>query len=140
MTITIRLLGEPVPKGRPRFTRSGHAYTPPSTRAYEEALAYQAAVVMGNRAPLTGPLEVSVLAFMAVPRSWPEQKQAEALNQIVLPTKRPDADNFFKIVDSLNGVVWRDDAQICKAHVLKRYSDKPRLQIEVREMIGEGVA
>lgn len=136
MTLTIRLLGEPVPKGRPRFTLAGHAYTPHRTRKYEEALAFQAQVTMGNREPFAGPLEVTVFAFMPVPRSWPKRKQAEALAQLVLPTKRPDCDNLFKIMDALNGVVWRDDAQICKAHTVKRYADTPRLEIEVREMIG----
>jgi Holliday junction resolvase RusA-like endonuclease len=32
-------------------------------------------------------------------------------------------------------VVWRDDAQIVDGRVIKRYSTKPSLRIEVREFI-----
>ena len=33
--IVIEIAGEPRGKGRPRFARSGHTYTPAATRAYE---------------------------------------------------------------------------------------------------------
>lgn len=33
--ISFTIEGVPVPKGRPRFTRSGHTYTPDTTRKYE---------------------------------------------------------------------------------------------------------
>jgi Holliday junction resolvase RusA-like endonuclease len=32
-------------------------------------------------------------------------------------------------MDGLNGVVWKDDAQVCDLHVKKRYSDN-----EIEEM------
>lgn len=33
------------------------------------------------------------------------------------PTKKPDADNIIKIIlDALNCVAYRDDAQICKVY------------------------
>ena len=36
MTIKFTVPGVPVGKGRPRFTRGGHAYTPEKTAAFEE--------------------------------------------------------------------------------------------------------
>lgn len=46
--LTIVIDGVPVPKGRPRFTKAGVAYTPAKTRAYEK----QAAIIadIGMRA------------------------------------------------------------------------------------------
>lgn len=40
MTITVTIPGEPVGKGRPKFTKAGTAYTPPKTRAYENKVAF----------------------------------------------------------------------------------------------------
>lgn len=37
--ICIRVTGKPVPKGRPRFTRYGGTYTPPTTVEYENRVA-----------------------------------------------------------------------------------------------------
>ena len=37
--LTIVIDGVPVPKGRPRFTKAGVAYTPAKTRAYEKQAA-----------------------------------------------------------------------------------------------------
>jgi len=44
------------------------------------------------------------------------------------------ADNLLKIAaDALKGIVLGDDASVVDATVRKRYSDDPRLRIEVRE-------
>ena len=36
--VEIELSGQPVGKGRPRFTKTGHAYTPEKTKEYERRL------------------------------------------------------------------------------------------------------
>lgn len=38
------------------------------------------------------------------------------------------------MMDSLNEVVWKDDAQVVEATISKRYSDIPSLKITVREI------
>jgi Holliday junction resolvase RusA-like endonuclease len=53
------------------------------------------------------------------------------LSGTFLPQVKPDADNLMKTVDSLNEVVFRDDKQITDATISKRYSDRPRLRIEI---------
>jgi hypothetical protein len=46
--------GEPIPKGRPRTTRTGHTYTPKRTADAESALANQfKAEVVGGPRPRT---------------------------------------------------------------------------------------
>lgn len=37
--VVVNIPGQPVPKGRPRFTRGGFAYTPDKTRKYEKLVA-----------------------------------------------------------------------------------------------------
>jgi Holliday junction resolvase RusA-like endonuclease len=134
----IELTGQPIGKGRPRFTRtkSGRpiVYTPAETRAYERDLAWAAKLAMGAREPTRLPVALSVEAYLELPSSWNRAKREAALAGTLLPTGRPDADNLLKIAaDALRGIVLGDDAAIVDASVSKRYSDDPRLRLEVRE-------
>jgi Holliday junction resolvase RusA-like endonuclease len=131
-SVVIDLLGEPRGKGRPRFVRrTGHAFTPEKTASYEACLRHEAALVMAGRPPLEDALRVSVLAYFGIPASWSAKKRAAALAGLVRPTKRPDWENVAKMLDALNGVVWRDDAQVVSGLIEKHYSDRPRLRVEV---------
>lgn len=129
--VHIELEGEPRGKGRPRFTRQGHAYTDEATRTYEEALKLKGRAAMRGRDPLTGPLAVTVLAVFGVPASWSKKKRAAALAGTERPTVKPDGDNCLKMLDALNEVVFVDDAQIVRAVVDKIYGDRPRLVVDV---------
>ena len=103
--------GQPVGKGRPRFSRaSGTVYTPEKTARYEERLAWAAQSVMAGRPLLTEALEVTIRAYVDIPKSKPKAFRAAALAGKIRPTTKPDADNFAKCVDALNRVVWVDDS------------------------------
>lgn len=58
------------------------------------------------------------------------------MSGLLAPATRPDFDNCSKMVDALNGIVWIDDAQVVTAVIHKRYSDQPRLVIDVRSFGG----
>lgn len=135
--LVIELAGEPKGKGRPRvdFVRR-RTYTPEKTVRYENALAHEAALVMRGRPPLTGALSIEVRAFMPVPASWSKRRQAAALAGRVFPTGKPDFDNLLKCLDALNKIVWRDDALVVSAVMHKRFDERPRLEVTVRQ-IGE---
>ena len=134
MTITISLPGLPKGKGRPRFVRAtGRTYTPADTVSYEGALKLAARVSMQGRAPLEGALAVTMVAEFPVASSWSKKKQAAALAGAVRPTSKPDADNLLKTLDALNQVVWKDDAQIVNATIIKRYGQRPGVTIVVGE-------
>jgi Holliday junction resolvase RusA-like endonuclease len=130
--IEIVLLGAPRGKERPRLTKAGHVYTPEKTRNYEGALKYAAEQVMGDRAPLEGPLDLDMNIVVPIPQSWPKKRQEAARSGREWPTKKPDGDNFLKMKDALNLVVWVDDSQIVRERVEKRYGDKPGMWITVR--------
>lgn len=137
----IELAGEPKGKGRPRFSvENGAAYTPQPTRNYEGSLKYAAQIAMKGAAPIEGALRIEVVASFSIPRSWSKKKQQKALAGLLRPTGRPDCDNVVKMLDALNKVVWRDDAQIVDARISKRYSDRPRLWIEVEALHGAEAA
>lgn len=135
MLIVIELAGTPVGKGRPRFIRrTGHAYTPEKTRNYEGNLRLAAQDVMGGAKPLEGPLAVTVHALFPIPASWSKKKRSAALDGSMWPTSKPDPDNIMKGLDALNEVVFRDDKQIVDARVIKSYSERPALRIEIVEI------
>lgn len=136
MTKRLKLVidGVPVPKGRPRFTKAGVAYTPAKTRAYEK----QAAIIadIGMRANglkrFECPVTVMATAYLPIPKSMTKKDRAAALSGTLLPAKKPDVDNIAKAaLDGLNGIVWRDDSLIVGLSIKKRYGERPRLEIDV---------
>jgi Holliday junction resolvase RusA-like endonuclease len=138
--VVIELAGEPRGKGRPRFARrSLHVYTPAKTASSEAMLRHEAALAMAGRAPLDGALRVRVLACFGVPQSWSAKKRLAAITGAIRPAKRPDLDNVVKMLDALNEVVWRDDAQVVEGWIEKFYSDRPRLKVEV-SILGEAAS
>lgn len=138
--ISIELLGAPRGKGRPRHTRAGVTYTPAKTRSYETSLAWTAAAAMKGKPPLDGPLTLVVEAHLPIPTSWSKKRQAMAVAGALRPCSKPDADNLLKIVDGLNAICWRDDAQVIDARVVKLYSERPRLVITITPIDAEATA
>ena len=123
--------GEPVGKGRPRFTRGGHAYTPEKTANYETLIQLAFQENFPDFVPWDCPVEVYMTAYFSIPKSFSKKRHKLAEDQLIRPTKKPDSDNISKLKDALNGIAWKDDSQVVTEHVYKFYSDRPRLVIEV---------
>lgn len=135
------VLGQPVPKGRPKFARRGKgvvAYTPAKTAAYETLVQRAASEAMGGREPSTRPIKLIVSLALQVPASWSKKRQALAIAGAIRATKKPDADNVLKgLKDGCNGIVWRDDAQVVCIELSKAYGEVPAASVAVLEMNGE---
>ena len=124
----------PVGKGRPRFTRTGHAYTPAKTRNAETLIATAARAAMNGRTPVEAPVSVFVMAYFPIPKSWPKEKRERAACHLISPQVKPDADNCLKLVlDAMNGIVFKDDKQVFCVSFTKHYSAAPRLKILVAD-------
>ena len=137
-SLSLTIPGVPVAKGRGRATSfGGHAriYTPSKTRRYEDLIRLEAGRAMEGRDQLAGPLSVQVRAFLPIPKSMTKAKRAAALEGQLRPTTKPDCDNFAKVADALNGIAWRDDAQIVTLLVTKHYSEHPRLEFAAAELV-----
>ena len=51
-------------------------------------------------------------------------------------TKKPDSDNIIKIIlDALNGICYHDDSQICRIYFEKKYSEIPKVEITIKEIV-----
>ena len=121
--LVITVPGRARGKGRPRFSRaSGRPYSDAKTVNAENWIKACAIEQVGQPV-LEGPLELSMLVTIEVPKSWSKAKRASALAGRLRPTGKPDCDNFLKGVDSLNGIVWVDDSQVVRATVAKVYGE-----------------
>lgn len=119
-------------KGRPFV----HFYTPAAMSAYQQQIGWAAKAAMRGRHPTSQPVALLIHAFMPIPDSWHWKKKLAARSGMILPIGRPDFDNLGKIAaDAINGIVWGDDATVVDGRVIKRYSDRPALRIEVREFV-----
>ena len=134
--INFTVLGTPVGKARPRITRFG-AYTPEKTIVAEDTIRREYAASCDNvKFDAERPLRMKVDAYFPIPQSASAKKKADMTSNAVRPTKKPDWDNLGKLVsDALNQVAYYDDKQIVDCTVRKFYSDKPRLEIEIDEIM-----
>ena len=130
MILRFTVPGEPVAKGRHRFTGTGRSYTPAKTKKFENLVRLAYSMQYPDRDPAEGAIELTVRAYFSIPKSWSKKKQAEAATEQMKKISKPDLDNCLKAVqDGLNGVAWLDDAQVTDTHTSKRYSTRPRVDI-----------
>ncbi len=134
MRVVFVIKGEPRGKGRPRFTKNGHVYTPAETINYETVvgLSYRNSA-KGYK--FTSPVKVTIKAYHKPPKGKSKKVVEDMLNGHILPTKKPDADNVAKIIlDGLNHVAWDDDTQVVEMMVTKQYSAEPMVAVIVEEI------
>ena len=119
-TVVIRLTvdGQPVSKGRARFTKSGNVYTPEKTKAHESML--------------------KLLMLNKLEASKPDSKSRFGLRCLFYRSTRQriDCDNLLKAVsDAANNLVWKDDAQVIE--VIGRLflaDENPRTEIVIYKL------
>jgi Holliday junction resolvase RusA-like endonuclease len=92
-----------------------HVYTPTKTKAWEDAVAWQIRAALRAGEPIAGDVAVE-LAF------YREKNH------------RADLDNLVKAVsDAMNGLVYRDDAQIVRYQSSVQYGvEHPGVRVVVR--------
>ena len=130
--------GEPVAKGRPRFSTRGKfpvAYTPEKTKTYESEVGLMAKAAMGASKALEGALEAFIYVTFAVPASYSKKRTEACLSDLEKHTKRPDLDNVIKLIfDGMNGIVFKDDSQITSIHATKVYGETAKVEVLVRQI------
>ena len=140
--------GPAVPQGRPRFSTAGgwpRAYDPPKSREYKELVrsyimqqrraALKSKAMSWNDMLILGPVSVTITEHRKIPKAWSKKKKRDALDGKIRPVQKPDIDNIAKaILDAVKGQIWADDAQVIALTASKRYSDDPRVEIEIEEL------
>ena len=130
---------EPVAQGRPRACNIGghiRVYTPAKTRHFREALS----LLLNCDRPARlaeAAVKLTVRVYRAIPRSKPKKIKKAMLEGKILPTTKPDLDNYIKAIkDSMKGVAWLDDSQVVQYGMGtgKYYGQTPRIEITVEEL------
>lgn len=128
--LSFTVQGAPKGKGRPRLTKTGIAYTPKDTAVYENLVRLAFSQSYPDWEPRDTCVKAEIKAYYPIPKSFSKVKHIKAEDGFIYPTKKPDADNIAKsILDSLNGIAYRDDAQVITLEVYKLYSTQPRVEV-----------
>lgn len=140
MLIQFVVSGQPVGKGRPRFSKRGnyvHTYTPDKTKSYEgEVLMSYINVAGADKGFAAGiPVGMTVRLYYKIPKGVSKAKRQKMLNGEIRPLVKPDVDNVIKcLCDALNGIAWADDNQVANVWASKFYSDNPRAEISIFDL------
>ena len=119
------ILTDPKPKGRPRFTRKGFAYTPKETKDYETQLTQAIAKAWNYPYLEERPLIIELTFNLQKPKTSKRD----------YPIGRPDLDNLAKaVLDSMNKIVYKDDSLICDLILKKRYSSLGYIDLKVKAL------
>lgn len=133
--------GEPQGKARARvYSRTigngtdaktvSRAVTPEKTVLYENLIK-----TLYRGPQFDGPVAMEIRAFYTIPKSTTKKNRQLMIDGLYRPCKKPDADNVIKVVaDALNGIAYRDDAQVVQVVCAKFYADAgARVEVEIRE-------
>lgn len=135
-SLTVWFPIEPVPKGRPRFTKFGKAYTPEKTKKYEKRIAdYFREQPQSFKFGKDIPVAVNLVFGMPIPKNTPKSRKNAMIEGIIKHTKRPDVDNMAKaVLDALShGLAWEDDSQIVRLSITKEYAKEPYVYLYMYE-------
>ena len=124
--------GDPTAWKRPGQSRWGRYDT---QKGLKNALGLIFKSGMNKHPILLGPIHLAVIFFMPIPKSMSIRKQRDTRGW---HTYKPDLDNLIKLVlDSMNGVVFKDDSQICQIIAMKGYGETARTELTVTENLAD---
>lgn len=127
--------GKVVGKGRPRLnTYTGNVYTPNKTKDYETLVEQYFLLKYPKFKILEGRIKVNIIAYFSIPKNTKKSEISEMLENNISPTKKPDIDNIVKVIlDSMNKFAFKDDNQITKLEVEKKYALEDKIYIKIEE-------
>lgn len=140
-SVSLFFPGEPKAIQSVRFANVGgfaRKYQPKANTDWKGYLKLQTASQLPDEWKLLeGPLLLSAEFSYAPLRSMPKRllRRIEDGDVVYKPTRPDLCDNLMKgLCDALTGVVWRDDAQICRVSSVKRFAMKPGIGLTVRQL------
>ena len=127
--------GKVIGKGRPRLNSyTGAVYTPTRTKDYESLVEQYFLLKYPRFKILEGRIKVNIIAYFSIPKTTKKSEINEMLDNNISPTKKPDIDNIVKVVlDRMNKFAFRDDNQITKLEVEKKYALEDKVYVKIEE-------
>ena len=135
MIYEFEIPGKIIGKGRPRlnsYTRQ--VYTPTKTKDYENLVIQYFMLKYPRFTPFEGRVSVEITANFEVPKSAKKPEKELMLENKLNPLKKPDIDNIVKIIlDAMNECAFKDDTQITKLAVEKKYAQTESIYVKIEE-------
>ena len=122
-------------KERPRYNTKTHTtYTPKKTKDFEQIIrsAFINKYNVSEEASYN-PFKAKIIAIFKPPVSTSKKKAKELDGKAYI--KKPDVDNIAKgILDSLNGLPFKDDNQVIELNIKKEYGLENKILVELEEI------
>ena len=136
MNYEFEVIGDIKGKARPRVnSNTGIVYTPTNTKDYENLIKQYFVMKYPRYTPFENRVMVKITAYFKIPKNTSKKHAESMLSGDISPTKKPDIDNIVKIVlDALNKIAFKDDNQITKLEVEKRYGAEEKLICNIIEI------
>lgn len=127
--------GKIIGKGRPRLnTYTGNVYTPTKTKDYETLIEQYFLIKYPRFKILEGRVKVNIIAYFNIHKATKKSDVDKMLSNEISPTKKPDIDNIVKVIlDAMNKIAFKDDTQITKLEVEKKYGDEEKVCVKIEE-------
>lgn len=133
-SVHITVYGHPEPQGSFRALKNKYTDKAVLTQSNKRMLPYRQMVsqtamveVRGRKAEKHVPVELSVIFYLAKPKSASRNRQ--------WPSVKPDTDKLVRcILDALTGIAYVDDGQVVRLHAEKLYGEPERTEIRVKEV------
>lgn len=137
ISMWFRFAIEPVEQQRSRAVHRGKSirlYDPAKVKVYKTQL-HDLASREYHGSPFKDAIKVELTFYRRIQKSVSNAEYERRLKNEVLPTVKPDTDNFIKsTLDALTGVLWADDNIITDVVARKRYSDDPHVFVKITPM------
>lgn len=135
MKYSFEIKEKPIGKERPRYSSVTHRmYTPTKTSTFEEKVKSAFKSKYNIETELSkNEFSAHIKFYFEPPKSMSKKKKDSLYNTAYL--HKPDIDNLAKsILDSLNGIAYKDDSQVAILLATKEYAEENRILVELEEI------
>lgn len=137
MNYSFEIKERAIGKQRPRYSSKTHKmYTPTKTSTFEEKVKW----AFKNKynietEPSKKAFKVMITAYFKPAKSLSKKKKQELIDGEFGFLHKPDSDNVAKaILDSLNGLAYKDDSQVANLLIFKKYGEENKISVELEEI------
>lgn len=140
--IRLRVSGEPITQGSMKIVsvrgRAQVVHDKGALLAWRDLIAWQVRGASRPPLPLKGPVAVTLLFWLARPKSHFARTGALRPSAPAYPTAKRDIDKLVRaVLDALTmGMAWKDDGQVVDLDVRKRWAsdaEEPGVYILIKE-------
>ena len=135
MTYSFEIKEKAIGKERPRYNTITHTtYTPQKTKDFEEKVRWSFISKYNiEKEASYNPFRATIKAIYRPPKNTSNKRLTELIGTPYI--KKPDADNIAKaILDSLNGLAYKDDNQVTDLFVTKEYGEENKIIVILEEL------